>query len=63
MLKLWGAEYTPKEAADAIVEFDINTAYHWGDDNPIGQVFAETATLEECIQIDSFVQAKGARNV
>jgi len=63
MLKLFGAEYTPEQAADAIVECDIDTAYHWGDDNPAGQVFAENATLEECIQIDSFVQAKGARNV
>ena len=60
MLKIFGIEYTPEQAADLIVECDITTAYHWGDDNPAGQVFAETATLEEQIMIDYLVRAKGA---
>lgn len=62
VLKLWGIEYTSEQAADAIVQCDIRTAFHWGDDNALGQIFAEHATLEECKEIDFFVIAKGARN-
>jgi hypothetical protein len=60
MLKIFGIELTPEQAADAIVECDICTAYHWGDDNPVGQMLSESATLEEQIRIDYLVRARGA---